>query len=259
MTRSLELRIRIVATAVALAASSGCVARYIRMQEKGVTCVAAHQIAVQAVRRMGYTITAVTKADPGTPGMIIASREEGLDTHSLVVSVVCTIQGAEVEAKTDQGGLAAMTFPDAFKRSFEAAAADKPPPRAAAESGLDVLLTPERGAGELGVDLSGAGVLPVSVRITNRTPRTYGFHARHVVLQTANGDRSHPLGTQDIVANLSPEQAEIIQQKALGDRIIAPQETVTGLLFFPFKPYQRAHVELTDRASDEVEGFSIEF
>ena len=36
-------------------------------------------------------------------------------------------------------------------------------------------------------------------------------------------------------------------------------ETLMGVLFFPFKTYTRARVELTDRTSDEQEGFAIEF
>jgi hypothetical protein len=43
------------------------------------------------------------------------------------------------------------------------------------------------------------------------------------------------------------------------DQDIKPNETLTGLLFFPFNSYNRARVELIDKESDEAEGFSIEF
>ncbi len=240
---------------------SGCVARHVLLSEKGLTCVEAQRIAIATVRRMGYTITESTKATPGAPGMIIASREEGTRKRGLMVSVVCTTMGAEVEAQSDQGGLADLNFASEFRRNFEAATINRPPPRPPAESGVDVLLTPERGSNvaDFGVDLSAAGVLPVSVRITNRTPRTYRFRVKGVRLQTAAGERVAPLGTDRIAAQAGSDAASALQQKALRDRDIGPNETLTGFLFFPFNAYARARVELIDRQSDESEGFSIEF
>jgi hypothetical protein len=97
------------------------------------------------------------------------------------------------------------------------------------------------------------------VRISNRSARVYAFRVKDVVLKTEDGGRARPLGFQDIGAQLSPVDADRLQQKALTDRDIQAGETMTGFLFFPFKAYVRARVVLTDRASDEPEGFSIEF
>lgn len=235
-------------------------ARYIRMDEKGLTCAEAYQIAIGAVRRMNYTIDTSTKPTPGAPGVITATHTEGTATRGLMVQVFCTTMGASVEAKTEQGGLADLNFPAEFRRSFETAAANRAPLRQPAESGLDVLLTPERGnTPELGVDVSGIGVLPVHVLISNRSTRVYAFRVKDVVLKTEDGGRARPLRLQDISAQLSPVDADRLQQKALADRDIQAGETMTGFLFFPFKAYARARVVLTDRASDEPEGFSIEF
>lgn len=246
--------------ALTLLFSSGCIARYIRMQEKGLTCVEALRVAVDAVRRMNYTITEYTKATPGSPGMIVASREQGTSKQGLVVRVYCTMQGSEVEAETDQGGVAQLSFTNDFRRSFEAAAASRRPPRPAAEHGVDVLMTPERGAAEgLGVDLGSIGVLPVAVRITNHTARAYRFRVAGVVLQAASGERVPPLALQDVTSQLSGDAAQTVHQKVLTDRTIEPNEELTGFLLFPFKSYTRARVDLIDRASDETEGFSIEF
>ena len=244
-----------------LLASAGCGARYIRFAEKGMTCTEAQRIAITAVQRMGYTVTDATKPAPGSPGVITASRSDGGHTQGLFVQVFCTTLGVEIEAKTDEGGLAQLQFPSEFKRSFEAAAANRGPQRAAAESGLDVLVTPERatGAPDLAVDLSGTGVMPVSVRITNHSARTYRFRATDVVLQSADGEKAKPVAVKDAIAKLEPAAAETVRQKVLADQDINPNQTLTGFLFFPFKSYTRARVVLTDRASGEPEGFSIEF
>jgi hypothetical protein len=244
----------------ALLGGSGCVARYIRMDEKGLTCTEAQRIAIVAVRRMNYTIDSVTKPTPGAPGVITATRTDGATTKGLMVQVFCTTMGASIAATSENGGLADLNFPAEFRRSFETAAATRAPERPPAASGLDVLVTPARGSTpDLGVDVGSLGVLPVSVRISNRSARTYGFHVKDVVLKTDDGERAQPLGISSISAQLSPADGDRLRQKALGNCDIPAGETATGFLFFPFKAYTGARVVLIDRASDEPEGFSIEF
>ncbi|HUI26528.1 MAG TPA: hypothetical protein VL403_10630, partial [Candidatus Kryptonia bacterium] len=93
----------------ALLLCDGCVARYVRVQENGLTCAEAQRVAIAAVRRMSYTIDSVTKPTPGSPGVITASRSAGTAIQSLVVQVFCTSLGAEIEAQTDQGGVAQLS------------------------------------------------------------------------------------------------------------------------------------------------------
>lgn len=240
---------------------SGCVARHVTLSEKGLTCVEAQRIAIDTVRRMGYTITETTKATPGTPGMIIASLTEGTSTRGLMVSVACTTLGAEVEAKSDQTGLSDLNFASEFRRNFDVVTTNRVPPRPPAQSGVDVLVTPERSSdlADLGVDLSSAGILAVSVRITNHTPRVYRFQIKGVRLQTAAGERVAALRNDALVAQVGSDPAAALQQKAVHDQDIKPNETASGLLFFPFNSYSRARVELIDKQSEEAEGFSIEF
>lgn len=260
---SLPTCVRRLATAlisVALLVAPGCAARYIRMDEKGLTCSEAYQIAINAVRRMNYTVDSATKPTPGAPGVITGTRTEGAATQGLMVQIFCTTLGTSIEAKSENGGTLDFNFPNEFRRSFETAATKRAPERQPAENGLDVLVTPLRGStGDLGVDLSRIGVLPVSVRISNRSARVYAFRVKDVVLKTEDGERDKPLGVQKISAQLSPADAEILRQKALGDRDIPAGDTLNGFLFFPFKAYASARVVLTDRGSDEPEGFSIEF
>jgi hypothetical protein len=259
--RALRSGLRFSAWGVVPLIFSGCVARHVTLSEKGLTCAEAHRVAIETVRRMGYTISDTTKATPGTPGVIVGSRTDGISTRGLMVSVACTTLGAEVEAKSDQTGLNDLNFASEFRRTFESAAANRPPPRPPADSGVDVLLTPERASSfaDVGVDLSTAGVLPVSVRITNRTQRTYRFRVTGVRLQTAAGERVAPLGNEGLTSQVGAAAAAALRQKALHDSDIASNATLTGFLYFPFNSYARARVELIDKASDEAEGFAIEF
>jgi len=240
---------------------SGCVARHITLSEKGLTCAEAQHVAIDTVRRMGYTISEVTNATPGSPGVIVASQTEGTNTRGLMVSVMCTTLGAQVEAKSNQTGLSDLNFASEFRRNFEYVTVNRPPPRPPAESGVDVLLTPERSSSfaDLGVDLETAAILPVSVRITNHTPREYRFRVKDVRLQTAAGDRVAALGSDALAAKVGADAGTALRQKTLHDQDIKPNETLSGVLFFPFNSYARARVELIDKQSDEAEGFSIEF
>jgi len=245
---------------LALLVAPGCAARYIRMDEKGLTCSEAYQIAINAVRRMNYTVDSATKPTPGAPGVITGTHTEGAATQGLMVQIFCTQLGTSIEAKTENGGLADFNFPNEFRRSFETAAAAHAPERPPAEHGLDVMVTPLRGgADSLGVDLGRIGVLPVSVRISNHSARVYAFHVKDVVLNTEDGERAKPLGVQKVSAQLSAADADTLRRQALGDRDIPAGDTMSGFLFFPFNAYASARVVLTDRASDEPEGFSIEF
>ena len=242
-----------------LLASGGCAGRYIRIEEKGLTCAEAQQIAITAVRRMNYTIETATNPLPGAPGMIIGSITEGTTKRGLLVQVFCTSIGASIEAKTDQGGLADLNFPAEFRRSFEVAAAARPPLRKAAESGVDVLLTPERsGSSDLGVDVSAVDVVPVRVRISNHSARVYGFRVEDVVLHGQDGTRVKAIPVHSL-AKLSPADQETLREKVVADADIAAGETLTGYLLFPFKAYARARVMLIDRDAGEPEGFSIDF
>jgi len=245
--------------AAVLLSCGGCVARYVRIKEKGMTCVEAQHVAVESVWRMNYTISEVTKPSPNSPGIIVAGRQDGSSKRSMMVSVFCTSQGAEIEAKTEGGAVAQLSFPSEFRRSFEIAAANQAPPRRAAASGVDVLLIPGRVDTDVGVDWTSLGVLPVSIRISNQTARVYRFENRRVELRTADRERAVPIGVGDLAAHLTPAQSEKLRQLVVDDRDIEAHATLAGLLLFPFSAYVRARVELVDQLSGESEGFAIEF
>lgn len=246
-----------VAIALVLAA---CAGRYVRIEEKGMTCGEAQQLAIGTVQRLGYKIAEVTKAEPGSPGVVTGRREEAGRTGRVLVQVFCTTMGAEIQAKAEGQGLEALDFAGQFEKTFSAMAAVRPTPRPLAETGVDVAVVVERPSGSgLGVDISEQGVAPVLVRIANRTSRKYRFETSGVQLQTPDGRRVAPLSGESVTGKLPPEQREIVARQLLHDRTIYPGETAEGYLFVPFGAYRRARVTLTDLDNQESEGFSIEF
>jgi len=242
---------------------SGCGARYVRFQEKGMTCTQAQGLAIRAVQKMGYGIDESVKPLPGFPGIIRASRAalvEG-DKQKLFVQVFCTSMGAEIEAKSEDGGVGQISFASDFRSAFDKVVSTIPPARVAAAQGLDVVVMPQSGAGttEFPVDLSQRGIFPVLVRVTNNTTRTYQLKSKDVVLQTTSGEKVKSSPVDGVAQGLDPSAAAHVKERHLASGLVAPQATVTGLLYFPLQPYSRARVTLTDQADGEPEGFSIEF
>ncbi len=240
---------------------AGCGARFVKFEEKGITCTEAQNLAIKAVRKMGYTVDETMKPLPGTPGVIRASRMMGTSRQGMFVQVFCTVLGAEVEAKTEDGSLAQLNFASDFRRAYEAAVASKPPERAPAAEGLDVTITSERGSGSaaLPVDLTNQGIFPTNVRISNNTSRTYSLRIRDVILNTTSGEKVKPLPLDKVTQGLEAQAAATVRGKALGDSQIPAHAVVSGFLFYPMQPYTRARVTLTDTADGEPEGFSINF
>lgn len=242
-----------------VAALQACAARYVRIDEKGMTCIEAHQVSIDAVRKMGYSIQEVTKPTPGVPGIVTGERSLGSSTSRVMVHVFCTSLGAQIEAKADGGALDNLSFQGEFKKSFNTASTVKAPVREVAEAGVDVLISVLRSNDpEFGIDLSDSGALPVRVRITNRTARVYRFRASAVVLQTADDQRVSALRAAQVTAKLPAADASALEGKLVHDATLEPGDAISGYLLFPFGGYSRARVTLDDVESEETEGFSIE-
>jgi hypothetical protein len=231
--------------------------RHVLISQPGMTCVEAYRLAAQTVTRMGYVVGETVRPTPGTPGLIVASRGGGQEAPSMLVTVTCTRLGADIAASAEEAGLMTASASE-FKRTFQAVVANRPPPRAPASSGLDVLLTPEPDAAGLGADLGRAGVLAVRMRLSNQTPRLYDFRVRDVSLRTTSGEVVSPLSKSDVIARF-PAGSIVVEQQGLRDQKLAPGTDVSGYLFFPLDTYTRARVELVDTESDEAEGFAIDF
>lgn len=240
--------------------TAGCVGRYVRVEQKGMTCGEAHQIALATVQRLGYSVSESTKPAPGSPGTVTGIRGTGSQTKRVLVQVFCTAMGAEVEARSEGEGLPDLSFASEFQKGFATLAAQRPRPRELAAQGVDVAVHPERAAANnLGVDFSALGVVPVNVRIANHTPRSYRLRLTQIVLQSESGQRVPPLPAGEVLTKLAEESRLQVAPRLLRDRTIHPGEQIEGYLFFPFAAYSKARVNLEDLEAEETEGFTIEF
>lgn len=223
----------------------------------GLSCEQANRLAYQSVTGMGYTVTSLQVASPGQPGFITA-KEGNRDGR---VTITCDQSGATVVAeKTDLPipsligpSEAPGEFPAMFNRAFDiirntqqVMAARGP------EKGLTIMMTRLNSFDsklELGADIPATGVLPVKVVINNNTPQTYSLEVKEMFLQPATGSRVAPLTS-----------APAGQDKMLrGSLTLQPGQVVTGYLFYPAGQYTSASTTVTDKATDEREGFSIQF
>lgn len=241
--------------------------------QAGMPCSEADRVAKGALFRLGYEPQVVTAARPGAPGSIVGKKNTGWSTaspepgteYTATVTVTCSNQGAEFAAQTDEPIPASLTFKGDFAAAIGKVATrgrtTRPRIAERPEVGLVISVEPLRGgesSSEFGADLNASGITPVRVKIENRSDRTYDFTAEGVQLVTQEGERVEPL---DVGAGgkLSASLQAKVRDKRIADGRIAPQGALAGYLYFPASAYRRATLVLIDQATEEPEGFSVEF
>jgi hypothetical protein len=253
------------------------------LNNQPLTCAQANDYALRTLQAMGFTVTAFQPAAVGRRGTLHGTREER-GTQAVTVEVTCDGKTADVDASEDGKFLGQIEFKRGFYLSFtgivqadEITARDAAlhPARERQGAGLQVRLQPVPGQAaklDFDFDLAAAGVLPVRVTITNGTSRTYAFDPTDIVLIQKDGTRVRPLSlaaaAQRIVTAPHPADAAAADSGVVADRLrahalsgdsIAAGQTVKGYLFFPLGQYVKGRVSLEDTATEESEGFVVEF
>jgi hypothetical protein len=262
------------AGAVALALLSACAAGLSRSHasQAGMPCSEAEGVASAALVRLGYTADVTTAPRAGAPGTVVGHRvadwnpysSETGPTYTVTVTITCSNQGAQFDAVTDEPVPESLSFKSDFAGLVEKVSARRPTTRPAvdhAETGLVIGVEPLRGgdaAAEFGSGLSAAGITPVRLKLDNRTDRTYRFAAARVQLVTQEGERVEPLADGSL-AQVPADLRATMRQKQIGDGQLTPHAVLSGFLYFPASAYRRATLVLIDEATDEEEGFSVEF
>jgi len=227
----------------------------------------------------------------GRPGKVRGTREERGATQNVTVEITCNGGTTDVDANEEGKLLGRLEFKRGFYLAFTStaarAAADTTlarqeaarPPEQKTNKGLQVLLTPVRGLGaklDFDVDLAAAGVLPVLVTMSNVTLRTYTFDPSDIVLVQKDGTRVRPMTVDDAAERVMESErqrsaasgaaargrAEVVrrfQASALSGHSLAANQSLKGYLFYPLAPYVKGRVALEDQASEETEGFVVEF
>lgn len=272
---TLRLPILLVSAAVVggCAVRQGGVLTTAHASQPGMPCREATRVARGALLRLGYLVEKVELAQPGAPGLVSGRKEAGWassmpeagDVYSAEIRITCSDQGSEFEAVTDAPFGSRLEF----RREFPATIAKvaerrtvRPRLEENREAGVVVEIEPLRSlqaTSELGLDPTASGVTPVRLRLENRTDRSYRFERSQVVLVAQDGGRAEPLPDERVVATFGDSVAQTLRERLIAEGEVAPDQTLSGFLYFPAAAYQRATLLLIDQASEETEGFSVEF
>jgi hypothetical protein len=240
--------------------------------ETGMPCTEAQRVAKGALLRLGYHPETVAAAQPGVPGTVVGRKNSGWataspvpgDEYTATVTITCSNQGAQFEARTDEPLPGSFSFKSNFAKAIRTVAErriTRPRLKERPQTGLVISVEPLRGgdaSAEFGTDLTASGITPVRVKIDNRTDRTYAFAADGLQLVTQEGERVEPL-PDDETAKLAASARDYLRKKRIEDGQVAPKAVRSGFLYFPVSTYRRATLVLIDQETEEEEGFSVEF
>ncbi len=268
--------------------------RQFDIRDQPLTCDDANRLTYRTLEAMRFKVTAFEPAAPGQRGTIKATRAaSGAEDRSqdATVTVVCAASGVTIDASEDYNWLNQVDFKRSFYHAFvnvqtmhsSSAELEKEnlagtAPESQQRRDLKVVVQPQRGqAGKLDFpfDLDAAGVLPIRIEITNLTTRTYALDPSAIRLTRADRTRVAPLSAADAAGLVTgaargtpPQPLTSLSRSAVADALAQRQFTATeiapgvarvGFLYFPLAQYVAARVVLTDQASGEDEGVSVEF
>jgi hypothetical protein len=260
--------------------------RQFDLNNQPLTCAQANDYSLRTLQALGFAITAFEPAAIGRRGTLRGTREER-GTQSVTVVITCNATGVDIDASEDGKFLGQLEFKRGFYLSFagivQAAQITAEAERESAlhpvqthrGPGLRVLLQPVPGMAaklDFDFDLAAAGVLPVRVTITNGTDRTYSLDPTDVALIQKDGTRVPPLTVDEAAqritaaprsADAAPPDAAVVTQRlkdrALRGDSIAANQNIKGYVYFPLGHYVKGRVSLEDKATEESEGFVVEF
>lgn len=255
---------------------------------RNIPCDDANRYAFDSMKSLGYSVGQFRLAKVGAPGLIRASRpaERG-GTENVTVDIRCEPDGVEAFGAKDESLLKQdMTFSRGFFLAFtgladhgvENAAWKEQETGGTTSGGAKFEMHPQIGLEtklDFGEDLAGAGILAVKVKVQNGSNITYRFDPAKIELRNAADDSVVQLPLSQASSALArtssadagegappPDPARmeaLLRERALAARTLRPGEQVEGFVYFPTGTYTRGRATLVDTATDESEGFLVEF
>lgn len=255
---------------------------------RNIPCDDANRYAFDSMKSLGYSVGQFRLAKVGAPGLIKATRSaERGGTESVTVDIRCDANGVEAFGAKDETLLKQdMTFSRGFFLAFtgladhgvENAAWKEQETGGTASGGAKFEMHPQIGLEtklDFGEDLAAAGILAVKVKVQNGSNITYRLDATKIELRNAADDSVPQLPLAQAASTLArtsaadagegappPDPARmeaLLRERALASRTLRPGEQVEGFVYFPTGTYTRGRATLVDTATDESEGFLVEF
>ncbi len=254
-------------------------------------CQEGNRYAYAAVTDMGMKVTSFQQAHPGRPGKL---RATGSD-RSGDVTITCDEAGVHIDPNQtsmgdrvfERGVFLSVTGRSGLQMDrgevtgrekrvenlAQAVEQGVPPP----SGSVLVEVQPQRGREtvlDFDADIASAGILPIKVTIQNGSKRAYTFALEGIVVRGSNGEPATRLtaaqaaarvvakagadGKQTEIGNVESAKKIMIEKELKGARL-TPGASVSGYVYYPVADYDRAKINMTDVAADEVESFLVEF
>jgi len=225
----------------------------------GLSCDRATRVAYRTLTELGYTITELVPATPGTNGTVAGTkkRRDGSQTTGRV-RIECDAAGAKL-VPIEDSAVPDYEFSRAFGYSFKSLVQQPDVEEPKAEIGLEVLVkafTPPEALLDLGGPATVGGAVPVQITIRNHTDRAVAVDPKRIDLMNAAGDAVSPL-TGGALSTALAEGAggTRVRKELLSGRKIPPKTTVAGFLVYPPGTYREAQIGIEDVETGETEGF----
>jgi len=264
--------------------------RQFELTDRPLDCKQANRYAYFTLRSMGFSLVGLEPATVDHPGAMRGYRKSETGTETATVAITCHQNGsADISASQDNTFLGQVEFKRGFYMSFTGVVSQEEGQAAETQAeaarpfeekqrkGLQVWLRPVPGLGsklDFNLDLDAGGVLPVLVTVNNVTLRTYKMEPNDVWLIGNDGSRVEPLALRDAaqrVAAAAAKQAkrdtaptvaavsQELESHLFTARSVPPKQRLSGYLYYPVAAYAKGRVVLEDAASEESEGFVVEF
>ena len=280
-------RLALFALAALIAGCPGAQQQYVA-RRANLSCDDANRYAFDTMRSLGYSVGTFRPARIGAPGVIKAQKEiEGHSTDYVTVDIKCDANGIEASGTKDQSPLKQdVTFSRGFFLAFtglvdhgaESQAWHEKESGGTTGGGAKFEMRPQIGLEsklDFGEDLASGGILAVKVKVQNGSDITYRLDPTTIELRTSNDDSVAQIPLTSAAAALAkassadagagappPDPARmeaLLRERALTARTLRPGDQAEGFIYFPTGTYVRARATLVDTATDENEGFLVEF
>jgi hypothetical protein len=257
-----------------------------------IDCEEGNRYAYKAVTDMNMRVTSFTQARPGRPGRISAV---GSDRRG-DVTITCDEAGVHIDpyqssmgdkvfergvflSVTGRSGLhmdrGEVTGRDRRVDDLAQAVEEGVPPPSGS---VLVQVQPQRGFEtvlDFDADLASAGILPIKVTIQNGSKRAYTFTLDDIIVRRKDSsEAARRMTAADAAAQLAAKAGSDASQTKIGNvesakKIMIEKElkgarltaggSVSGYVYYPVADYDRAKINMTDVAAEEIESFLVEF
>jgi hypothetical protein len=225
----------------------------------GLSCDRATRVAYRTLTELGYTITELVPATPGTNGSVVGTKKlrDGNQTTGRV-RIECNAEGATI-VPIEDSAFPDFQFSRAFGYSFKSLVQQPDVEAPKAAIGLEVLvkaINPHEAVLDLGGPATVGGAVPVRITIRNHTDRAVAVDPKRIDLMNDAGDAKTALAGGALDAALAPGAAGArVRKEQLSGRKVPARTTVEGFLVYPPGTYREAQIGIEDVETGETEGF----